>query len=109
MLFVLADCPKIAVENPVGIMSSIYRKPDQIIQPYNFGEPFEKRTCLWLKGLPKLTYTKTVEPPPRQKNKGGKTMPEWYSNAKKKERAQIRARTFPGIAAAMAEQWGAKV
>ena len=99
------ECQKIAIENPVGIMSSVWRKPDQIIQPYEFGDPFEKRTCLWLKGLPKLKATNIVEPPPRQKIKNGKSMPEWYSNAKHSDRAKIRSKTFPGVAQAMVDQW----
>ena len=105
MMFANADCDKIAIENPVGYMNSHYRKPDQIIQPYQFGDPFEKKTCLWLKGLPKLQSTDMVEPPPRQQLKSGKSMPEWYSNAPKKDRARIRSKTFPGIAKAMATQW----
>ena len=99
------NCPKIAIENPVGVMSTVWQKPDQIIQPYEFGDAFEKRTCLWLKGLPKLKATNVVEPPPRQKIKGGKSMPEWYSNAKHSDRAKIRSKTFPGIAQAMVDQW----
>ena len=103
MRFVNADCDKIAIENPVGYVNSHYRKPDQIIQPYQFGDPYEKKTCLWLKGLTKLEPTNIVQPPPRQQIKGGKSMPEWYSNAPKKDRARIRSQTFPGIANAMAE------
>ena len=106
MQFVNADCQRIAIENPVGFMGTRYRKCDQTIQPYQFGDPFEKLTCLWLKGLPKLVPTNIVQPPERQKIKGGKSMPEWYSNAPKDERAKIRSKTFPGIARAMAEQWG---
>lgn len=106
MLFADADCDKIAIENPVGVMNTEWRKPDQIVQPYHFGDPFEKRTCLWLKGLPPLKYTNVVEPPPRQQIKGGKTMAVWYSNATHKERAKIRSKTFEGLARAMAEQWG---
>ena len=105
MMFANAECDKIAIENPVGYMNSHYRKPDQIIQPYQFGDPYEKKTCLWLKGLPKLQFTNIVEPPPRQQLKSGKSMPEWYSNAPKKDRARIRSKTFPGIAKAMATQW----
>ena len=108
MEFINADCDKIAVENPIGVMSTAYRKPDQIIQPYMFGDPFEKKTCLWLKGLPKLEPTNEVEPPVRQQLKSGKSMPEWYSNAPKKERSKIRSKTFPGFARAMAEQWGGR-
>lgn len=104
-----ADCQKIAIENPVGIMSSVWRKPDQIIQPWQFGDAFEKRTCLWLKGLPKLTPTNIVDIPPRKMFGSGKSMPAWYADAwtlPKEERAKLRSKTFPGIAEAMAEQWG---
>jgi len=106
MMFANADCEKIAIENPVGVMSSEWRKPNQIINPWQFGDPFEKKTCLWLKGLNELEPTNIVTPPPRQKIKGGKSIPEWYSNAPKKDRSKIRSKTFPGIAKAMAEQWG---
>ena len=109
MSFVNADCDKIAIENPVGIMSTAYRKPNQIIQPYMFGDPYEKRTCLWLIGLPKLQPTNVVEPEPRIQYASGKTMPGWYANAwklPKEERAKLRSTTFDGIAQAMAEQWG---
>ena len=105
-----ADCAKIAIENPVGIMSTAWRKPDQIIQPYEFGDPFEKKTCLWLKGLPKLTPTNIVKPPKRKEFASGKTMPGWYADCwklPKEERAKMRSKTFLGIAKAMAEQWGA--
>ena len=74
-----------------------------------FGHPFQKKTCLWLKGLPNLVPTNVVVPPARQQLKSGKSMPEWYSNAPKAERAKIRSKTFPGFAKAMAEQWGGKV
>lgn len=109
MSFVNADCDRIAIENPVGIMSTTYRKPNQIIQPYMFGDPYEKRTCLWLKGLPKLQPTNVVEPEPRVRYASGKTMPGWYANAwklPKEERAKLRSTTFDGVARAMAEQWG---
>lgn len=106
MAFVNANCDKIAIENPIGVMSTSYRKPDQIIQPYWFGDPFEKRTCLWLKGLPKLEKTNEVAPPPRTKYKSGCTMPTWYANLPHKDRAKERSKTFPGFAQAMAEQWG---
>lgn len=102
--FTSLNCPKVAIENPVGIMSTYYRSPDQIISPYEFGDPYEKRTCLWLKGLPPLHPTNIVEPPPRQVLSSGKTMPRWYSNCGG-DRAKARAKTFPGIARAMAEQW----
>ena len=104
-----ANCDKIAIENPIGIMSTAWEKPTQIIQPFMFGEPFEKRTCLWLKNLPKLNSTKLVIPPERIKFKSGKTMPEWYAKLwalPKEEREKERSKTFIGIARAMAEQWG---
>ena len=104
-----ADCERVAVENPVGVMSSLFRTPDQIINPYQFGDPFEKKTCLWLKGLPKLMPTNIVEPPPRKQFDSGKTMPAWYADVwhlPKEERAKLRSKTFPGIAKAIAEQWG---
>lgn len=109
MMFANADCPKIAIENPVGVMSTIWRKPNQIINPYEFGDPFEKKTCLWLKGLPNLESTNIVEPPKRTQFKSGKSMPTWYSEAwklPKEERAKLRSKTFQGIAQAMANQWG---
>lgn len=104
-----ANCDKIAIENPIGIMSTVWEKPTQIIQPFMFGEPFEKRTCLWLKNLPKLNSTKLVIPPERIKFSSGKTMPEWYAKLwalPKEEREKERSKTFIGIACAMAEQWG---
>lgn len=109
MAFANADCDMIAIENPVGIMSSEWRKPNQIINPWQFGDAFEKKTCLWLKGLPELTPTNIVEIPPRKKFDSGKTMPAWYADLwsmPKDERAKLRSKTFPGIAKAMAEQWG---
>ena len=109
MAFANANCEKIAIENPVGIMSSEWRKPNQIINPWQFGDAFEKKTCLWLKGLPELQPTNIVEIPPRKKFDSGKSMPSWYAEAwhlPKEERAKLRSKTFPGIARAMAEQWG---
>jgi site-specific DNA-cytosine methylase len=109
MMFANADCERIAIENPVGVMSSEWRKPNQIINPFQFGDAFEKKTCLWLKGLPNLVPTNIVEPPKRTEFKSGKTMPAWYAEAwklPKAERAKLRSKTFPGIAKAMAEQWG---
>nr|DAN93854.1 MAG TPA: Cytosine specific methyltransferase [Caudoviricetes sp.] len=104
-----ADCEHIAIENPVGIMSSRWRKSDQIIEPWQFGDPYEKKTCLWLKGLPKLIPTNIVDVPPRKTFASGRSMPAWYADAwrlPKAERAKLRSKTFPGIAKAMAEQWG---
>jgi site-specific DNA-cytosine methylase len=109
MLFTDLDCPKVAIENPVGIMSSQYRKPDQIIQPYQFGDSFSKKTCLWLKGLPKLVPTSLVDSGEKVIYKSGKSMPKWYAEAfklPKEERAKVRSKTFSGIAQAMATQWG---
>jgi len=107
MMFANADCPRVVIENPVGIMSTMYRKPDQIIQPYMFGDPYEKKTCLWLKGLKPLQPTKIIDPPERTKHK--KSMPTWYAEAwklPKKERSKLRSKTFPGIAKALATQYG---
>ena len=105
--FVNANCPRIAVENPVGIMSTMYRKPDQIIQPYDFGEDASKKTCLWLKGLPLLQPTKYIEP---RIVKGTKRWSNQYysgqNNVSSKERAKVRSKTYLGIAEAMAKQWG---
>lgn len=109
MQMFLANSERIAVENPVSIMSSVWRKPDQIIQPYQFGDAFEKKTCLWLKGLKPLSPTNVVKPPERRMFASGKTMPEWYAelwHLPKEERAKARSKTFQGIADAMADQWG---
>lgn len=108
MQFVNAPCKYIAIENPVGIISSRYKKPEQIIQPYLFGDAYEKKTCLWLKGLPKLKPTNIVKPPERIVFNSGKSMPSWYAEAwglSADERSRFRSKTFPGIAKAMAEQW----
>ena len=109
MIFANAKCPRIVIENPVGIMSSIWRKPDQIIQPFEYGEPFSKKTCLWLKGLPPLVPTNVVEKGEQVKYSSGKSIPKWYADAYKlppKERCTLRSKTFTGIAKAMASQWG---
>ena len=98
-----ANIPKIAVENPVGIMSTIYRKPDQIIQPWQFGENAQKTTCLWLKDLPKLTPTNIVDKGEFYISPTGKKLPKWYSDNKS---AKVRSKTFQGIADAMGLQWG---
>jgi hypothetical protein len=108
MLFTKLDCQRVVIENPVGIMSSQYRKPDQIIQPHQFGDPYEKRTCLWLKGVPLLKATNQVKPEARTIYASGKSMPTWYADAwgkPKSDRSRIRSKTFPGIAKAMANQW----
>lgn len=112
MAFVNADCDKIAIENPVGYMNTHYRKPNQIIHPYYFGEPYQKRTCLFLKGLPELTPTNMLKKPePLYVCKGEKCKGKainWVEGIKGsgKERAKARSKTFIGIAEAMAEQWG---
>lgn len=111
MLFANANCEKIAIENPVGVMSTEYRKPNQIIHPYMFGDAERKATCLWLKGLPELVPTDIVEPNiVYYKNGKGSDSP-WHMNTMSlppKERAKARSKTFPGIANAMATQWGIK-
>jgi len=108
MLFANAKCKRIAIENPIGIMSTVWRKPDQIIQPWQFGDEYQKSTCLWLKGLPKLIPTNIVGKGEFITHKSGKTKPKWYADAFKlppNERAIARSKTFPGIAQAMANQW----
>lgn len=112
MQFANAKCEKIAIENPIGYMSTAYKKPTQIIHPYMFGDPARKATCLWLKGLPKLTPTNMVEPVIIQYQNGKGTDNPWHMDTMKlppKERAKARSKTFPGIAKAMAEQWGGKI
>ena len=112
MAFANADCPRIAIENPVGHMSSAWRKPDQIIHPYLFGDPARKATCLWLNGLTPLEPTNIVEPEIiKYKNGKGSDNP-WHMETlglPPDERARARSKTFPGIAKAMAEQWGGDV
>lgn len=100
----LDHVPMVAIENPIGIMSEIYRKPDQIIQPWMFGHPETKATCLWLKGLPKLVPTKDVRAEmdalaPTERNRIHHMPPG-------PERGKLRSKTYPGIAKAMATQWG---
>jgi len=101
-----APCDKIAIENPVGIMSSKWRKPDQIIQPWMFGDKASKKTCLWLKGLPHLEPTNIVDKGTRHITKSGKSLPSWYNLPPSPDRAKKRSLTFQGIANAMADQWG---
>ena len=103
-----AECGKIAIENPVGIMSSQWRKPDQYIEPYMFGDPEKKKTGLWLKGLPLLKPTNIVEPVIIH-CKSGANEPRWHIETMRlprEERSRVRSQTFIGIAKAMAEQWG---
>lgn len=126
-----ADCRHIAIENPVGIMSSNFRKPDQVIQPWMFGDPESKATCLWLKNLPLLAGTKTAKFT-HYRCRCGNVFPEhlgeygccgypakplWDNQTPSgqnklgpsKDRAAIRSKTYPGIAKAMAETWGSYV
>ena len=113
MSFVNANCDRIAIENPVGVMSTNYRKPDQFIRPYQFGSHARKKTCLWLKGLPKLVPTNIVSAGETDSygcsvgasatyatDENGKIL-SWSDP----RTARIRSKTFPGIARAMAEQW----
>ena len=115
MEMINAPIPKIAVENPIGIMSTNYRKPDQIIQPWMFGDKAQKSTCLWLKGLPKLVPTDIVDKGEfiefTSKKGVKKRQPKWYFDALKNaktsaERSTLRSKTFQGIADAIASQWG---
>lgn len=100
--FLYADCDKIAVENPIP--STVYCLPKytQIIQPYMFGHPLQKKTCLWLKNLPRLEPTNMI---PKEQCQSTKIAGNWFNHGGK-ERQGNRAKTFPGIAKAMAEQWG---
>ena len=98
-----APIPKIAIENPVSVISSRIRKPDQIVQPWWFGDTVQKSTCLWLKGLPLLTktndvYKEMMELPRKEREK------IWYASPGP-DRWKVRSTTFPGFASAMAEQW----
>ncbi len=106
-----ADIEHIAIENPVGLLSSRWRKPDQIVQPYMFGDEATKTTCLWLKNLPLLEATDIVGKGERTVFASGKSHPKWYAdtlkNAKtKEERQTLRSKTFEGMAKAFASQWG---
>ena len=100
-----APIPRICVENPVSIISTRIRKPDQIIQPWMFGHEATKTTCLWLKGLPPLVPTNIVGKGARHVTKSGKSLPTWYNLPPSVDRWKIRSATFQGIANAMATQW----
>jgi len=115
------DIKHIAIENPVGIMSNLYRKPDQVIQPYYFGDEAQKTTCLWLKSLPKLFHSKEKdlfcdeithvgkgEMMNYTDKKTGKVkqMAKWYNDARSGNHGFNRSKTFPGFAREMATQWG---
>ena len=109
MLLVEAPIPRIAIENPIGVISTRYRKPDQIIQPYQFGHTERKSTCLWLKDLPKLISTNIVKPEIIQYKTRKGTDDAWHVSTMHLpplERMKARSRTFEGIAEAMAKQWG---
>ena len=115
MHFVLANCDRICIENPVGIMSNVYKKPSQIIQPWWFGDNYSKSTCLWLKGLAPLK-PETIKQPEIEfvewtdaKTGKKKRQDKFSADALKlppEQRARLRSQTFPGIARAMGEQWG---
>jgi hypothetical protein len=96
LLFARHPCPRIAIENPIGLMSSVWRKPDQIIQPWQYGHGETKATCLWLKGLPTLVPTNIVTGRVARVHR----MPDTQ------HRARLRSLTYAGVAAAMADQWG---
>lgn len=105
MMIANRECDSIAIENPVSILSTRWRKPDQIIQPFQYGHPESKKTCLWLKGLPELKPTNILPVPPsgrwdNQTATGQNRLPPSI------ERAKNRGRTYTGIAQAMADQWG---
>ena len=119
MAFANAPCDKIAIENPVGVMSSEWRKPNQIIHPWMFGDMASKQTCLWVKGLPNLTPAVTEKPEfeyhewSDKRTGKKKRMEKWMYDIRcisdRKKRAEIASKTFPGIAKAMAEQWAGEV
>lgn len=105
MKLVNAPIDHIAIENPIGVMSSLYRKPDQIFQPFWFGHPEPKKTCLWLKGFPLLTPTEIIEPE-YFISKSGKKLATWYYKpSPSPERQTMRSVTFANVAKAMADQW----
>ena len=101
-----APIPMIALENPVSVISTQIRKPDQIVQPYWFGDEATKTTCLWLKNLPPLEPTDMVGKGERHITKSGRSLPKWYNLPPSPDRAKIRSATFAGFAKAMAGQWG---
>jgi hypothetical protein len=109
MEFVSCNAKRICIENPIGIMSNVYRKPNQIIHPYMFGHATRKATCLWLTNLPELKPTDIVEPEIIKYKNGKGTDDAWHMETiglPKAERQRLRSKTFKGIAQAMAEQWG---
>lgn len=119
MAMITAPARHVAVENPSGVMSKLYRPPDQTIQPWWFGDPFRKNTCLWLKNLPELAADNPVEPVGRVATGGGSwrvdsaagraAMSAHEDSEGRKNRARVRSRTFPGFARALASQYGGYV
>ena len=108
MKMATAPIEKIAIENPVGIMSTVWRPPDDIINPWEFGDEFSKKTCLWLKNLDKLMATKIVEKGDQMTFPSGRRMSQWMRDSWKLEQDETstaRSKTFPGIAKAMAATW----
>jgi len=109
-----SNIDRVCIENPVGLLSSRWRKSDQIVQPYHFGDEATKTTCLWLKNLPLLKHTNVVGKGDRVVFSSGKSHPKWYADAlakakTKEERQTLRSKTFKGIADAMANQWGKNI
>lgn len=104
MKFASAKCPRIAIENPVGIMSNVWRKPDQIIQPWMFGHPETTATCLWLRGLPKLVETNNVKE--EMLKLPANIQARMFYMPESKWRSKARSKTYAGVAKAMAAQWG---
>ncbi len=92
-----APIERIAVENPIGYINQVFRKPDQVVRPYMFGHPYRKDVCLWLKNLPILQPTNIVE---------GRKKLDFWSNKRNQHGISLKSKTFPGVAKAMAEQWG---
>jgi len=104
-LLMNAPIPRWAIENPISVISSRIRPPDQIIQPYEYGDSFQKSTCLWLKNLPKLRPTKIVDRGEFYVAPSGKKLPAWYAKHGK-GKGKERSMSFPGIAKAIGDQWG---
>lgn len=109
-----ADIKYVALENPVSMLSSLFRKPDQTIQPYWFGDDAEKKTCLWTKNLPKLTPTNMIEPTRITVKSSGKTYSKWWWDTciiptKNGQRSHVRNKSFEGVADAFRDQWGVYV
>lgn len=119
MQMVNAPAPFVAVENPIGRMTQLYRPPDQVIEPWWFGDPYVKKTCLWLSGLPRLEADDKVTPVGRVTTGGGTwrvdkaagraAMSAYEDSEGRANRAKVRSKTFPGVARAFAGQWGAYV